>query len=337
MNRPIHDAVAAPSGESGARARPMLSREAEAVYWMARYVERAETVARMLLVDSTLLVDVGDLAPALRERQWHAIHHIMRVPEPPPDDQPLGQRVTRGMALDPLNPNSLVSCVTRARENARAVRESISAEMWENVNTLHWSLLDGAGERFNESPDELFRRTMSDCLLFQGLTDQTLAHDQRWLFAQLGKFLERADLTCRILQVKSDIIRDAETTTELALRNLLWMATLRTCCAIEGFRRANAGEIDGQRVASFLILQADFPRSIRFSLHHAHAAIRGIRAETNPGAADPAERILGRLDAMLEYAEPTHVLLDGIGDLLHLILATTADAAVALHKAYYLR
>src|SRR5437764_10015006 len=133
--------------------------------------------------------------------------------------------------------------------------------------------------------------------LFQGLTDQTMAHDQRWLFAQLGKHLERITVTCRVIETKFDILRSAETMLEAPIRNIHWMAVLRSCCSIEAFRRNYVGDMDPLRVASFLILQRSFPRSIRYCVEHAYLAISEVRSGTNAKGVDPAERILGRLAA----------------------------------------
>jgi uncharacterized alpha-E superfamily protein len=117
------------------------------MYWMSRYMERAEHVARLLLVNSNLLMDVGELAPTLEQKQWQSVMVVMRAdPAIPAGDQPLAARVGLHMALNPENPNSIANCVTRARENARAIRENISSEMWEALNGLYWSLKDdGAG------------------------------------------------------------------------------------------------------------------------------------------------------------------------------------------------
>ena len=189
--------------------RPMLARDADSVYWMSRYVERAEHIARILLVNSNLLIDIGDLAPELQQRQWQAVIDIMRstplpaVPESPANplaaEVPLAQRVAQHMTFNTDNPNSLFNCIARARENARGVRETISAEMWENLNTLYWTLRD-APARFEESPEDVYRQVMIGSMLFQGLTDQTLPHGQRWYFAQLAKYLERIDVTCRVIE-----------------------------------------------------------------------------------------------------------------------------------------
>jgi uncharacterized alpha-E superfamily protein len=316
--------------------RPMLSRDADAMYWMARYVERAEHVARLLIVNSNLLIDVGDLAPALQARHWQSLMTIMRLPELP-EGSDIAHRVCQHLMFNPENPNSILSCLTRARENARGIRENISAEMWENLNTLYWSLnSDDAPMRFEDSPDDLFRSVMIGSMLFQGLTDQTLAHDQRWLFTQLAKYLERTDMTCRIIQTKYDLLKANEQIFDSTLRNLHWMAVLRSCCSIEAYRQNNLGDMDPTRLAAFLILERNFPRSVRFTTSGALAAINAIRIGARGSAIDPAERILGRLDAQLEYVELSEIITDGVSSYLHKIEASVLDAAAAVQRSYFM-
>jgi len=320
--------------------RPLLARDADSMYWMARYVERAEHIARLLLVHSNLLIDVGDLAPLFPNRQWQSVLRIMHLPHLPESDSPaapLSTRIAQHMTLDEANPNSIISCLTRARENARSVREIISNEMWESLNTLYWSVrADDAPTRFDESPDDFYRSIMNGSMLFQGLTDQTLAHDQRWLFTQLAKHFERIDVTCRILETKFGLLRSAENILETALRNIHWMAVLRACCSIEAYRRNHLADIDPIRIASFIILERNFPRSIRYGVRMAHNAALEIRASITPHTPSPAERVLGRLDANLEYAETAEIVSQGLAPYLQQIQATIAEAAFALQKSYFL-
>jgi uncharacterized alpha-E superfamily protein len=326
-------------------ARPMMARDADSMYWMSRYVERAEHVARLLLVNSNLLIDVGDLASSLQELQWHSVLTVMRTDIPPQltsssDNGDLGAmepRVAQFMAFDADNPSSLLSCVSRARENARSIRENISAEMWEALNALYWSIQsEDSHARFEESHDDFYRHIMTGSMLFQGLTDQTMAHDQRWQFAQLAKFLERIDVTSRIIETKFSILSGAESMIEGAVRNIHWMGVLRSCCSIEAYRRHYLGDMDPLRVASFLILEPHFPRSIRFSVQKARDAITSIREEVNPRGIDPAERVLGRLDAQLEYAEISEMLEEGLPAYLQKIQNQIAEAALAVQKSYFL-
>jgi uncharacterized alpha-E superfamily protein len=316
--------------------RPMLARDADSVYWMSRYVERAEHVGRILLISGNLLTDVGHLDEELVDEQWRSILTILQVPGDVPGEGAMRGRVAQFMTFDEENPSSLLNCVSRARENARGVRETISQEMWECLNMLYWSLRgDDARARFEESPDDFFRSVMTGSFLFQGLTDQTLAHDQRWMFTQLGKFLERTAVTSRVLSTKYDILSAAEPL-ETPIRNIHWMAVLRTCASIEAFRRQHIGDLDPLRVAAFLIMEGNFPRSIRFSVSHAHEMIGRIRGETNPRSIEPAERILGQLKTQLEYAQVEEIVAVGISAYLQKIQDAVADAARAVQSAYFL-
>jgi uncharacterized alpha-E superfamily protein len=327
------------SGDSSVRgARPMLARDADSMYWLARYVERAEHVARLLLITSNVLIDMGELAPVLMARQWQGILTILHLPELNETNGNLAIRVAQYLTLDQDNPNSIVSCISRARENARGIRENISTEMWENLNALYWSLRsDDATARFEDSPDTLWRSVMTGSMLFQGLTDQTLAHDQRWLFAQLAKYLERIDITCRVIETKYDFLKSSEQFLESTLRNINWMAVLRSCCSIEAYRRYYLGEMDPFRVASFLIMEKNFPRSVRFCVSGALAAIAAIRSSTRGAAIDPAERILGRLDAHLEYVQIADIVADGLPNFLQHIQTAINDAALAVQQSYFLQ
>jgi uncharacterized alpha-E superfamily protein len=318
--------------------RPMLARDADAMYWMSRYVERSEHVSRLLLVNSNLLTDVGDLAGEMQNRLWQNILTVLRLADLPEEDgRPIGPRVQQSLTFNATNPNSLLSCITRARENARGIRENISSEMWEALNTVYWSIhSDDAVQRFEESPDGFWRWMMNGSMLFQGLTDQTLAHDQRWHFAQLGKHFERADVTCRVIETKHYILASSEAMTEATVRNINWMAVLRSCCSLEAYRRRYLGDMDPMKVAAFLLLERNFPRSVRFSVAATREAMSQIRAGANPSGVDAAERILGRLDAQLEYAELEEILQEGLPTYLQNIQSALADAALAMQKAYFL-
>ena len=318
--------------------RPMLAREADSMYWVSRYIERAVHVARLLLVNANLLIDVGDLAPKMQNRLWQNILTIVRLPDmEEEEDKPIASRLQHYLTFDAKNPNSLLACVSRARENARGIRESISSEMWESLNTLYWSVRsEDAAAKFEESPDGFWRSVINGSMLFQGLTDQTLTHDQRWHFTQLAKHFERADVTCRVIETKHYILAASEAMAESTIRNINWMAVLRSCCSIEAYRRQHLGDMDQLKVAAFLLLEKNFTRTVRFSIHAACGAISQIRAAANLGVVDEAERILGRLDAQLEYAELSEILEVGLPAYLERIQTALADAALAVQKAYFL-
>jgi uncharacterized alpha-E superfamily protein len=311
---------------------------------MSRYVERAEHVARVLTVNVNSLLDVGDL-PADVERQfWGGPLRIFLVDQTPEAKglmesarQSMGSRIANFLVFDEKNPNSIYSCITRARENARSIRENISAEMWENLNALYWMIrAEDVSGRFDEAATDLLKQVTNGSLLFQGLADQTLGHSQSWQFVQLGKYLERIDVTCRVIENKFDVLRAVEEQIEHTERNMHLLSVVRSCCALEAFRR-NAGEIDPDHIAAFLLLERHFPRSVAFAARRAYDAIGRISNELSPMMTDPAEAILGRLNADLQYARPAEVEGDRLGPCLLKIQSATLDAAGAVKKSYFLQ
>ncbi len=323
--------------------RPMLARVAESMYWMSRYMERAEHVARVVWVNYNMLMDLGELAHSMQEKEYQGVFRILRLENTPEGQQVLshsggniGQRVCDFMTFDSRNRNSLINCLTKARENARSIRESISAEMWETLNTLYWSLLaDDARQRLEESPQQIFQSVMMGSMLFQGVSDQTLPHGQGWQFIQLAKYLERVDMTCRTIEAKFDILR-GESVLETPLNNIRWMAVLRACSSIEAFRRRHVGDLDPQRLAAFLILDKESPRSIRYCVKQAQDAVAGIAMAVHPLEIDHAERVLGRLSSQLEYAESREFGGAGLKYVLRQILENTGQAASAIQRSYFL-
>lgn len=318
-------------------ARPMLSRDADSMFWMGRYVERAEHVARLLRVHLMLLTDVGDLTPVLEHQMWLTILSTMRAGKEPDGSEPVSVRIARYMTFDPSNPSSIVSCVARARENARAIRESISSEMWECLNGVYlWITSEEAGARFEESPDEFYAQIMNSSMLFQGLTDQTLAHDQRWYFTQIAKYLERIDVTARVIETRFDVLSKMGAQLDQPIRNIHLMGVLRSCCSLESYRRQHLADLEGQRIAEYLILQKDYPRSIRFCVEQLHRATAGVRISNGQHVPSAPERIFGRLEAQLEYASIDEILAEGLNPYLARIEQAANDGSVALQKSYFL-
>ncbi|HSI37066.1 MAG: alpha-E domain-containing protein [Phycisphaerae bacterium] len=324
--------------------RPLLSRVAESAFWMSRYVERAEHVARVLTININSLLDVGDVSEEVERQFWSSCPRIFLVDSTPeartvmasPRESLVG-RIAQYMTFDLGNPNSMLSCITRARENARSIRENISSEMWENLNTLYWSLRsDDVSGRFEESPVDLLKQVMAGSFLFQGLAAQTLPHGQVVQFCELGKYLERIDVTCRILEVKLEILREVQESIESSERNTHLLSIVRSCCALESFRR-NVGDIDPDRIAAFLLLERNFPRSVCFSSHEAHRAISQIHALTKPAEMDACESVLGRLQSDLHYTQPPEVAGSGLGPYLQRVQSGTVDAVMALKKSYFLQ
>ncbi|HEV8603945.1 MAG TPA: alpha-E domain-containing protein [Tepidisphaeraceae bacterium] len=328
----------------GGSRRQMLARAAESLYWLSRYVERSEHLARLIHENLQLLTDVGELAARVKHDLWQGILRMFGVDQLPEaqavlagTDEQVAQHMSAYMTFDAANAGSILSCIVNARENARSIRENISGEVWEDLNTLYWSLRGpDVGSRFEEAPLEVYRQVMNGSMLFQGLTDQTLAHSQGWLFMQLGKRLERLDITCRIIEVKFDILQRHEASLEPAERNIHWMSVLRSCASLEAYRRMHMGEMDAMRVGAFLVLEREFPRSIRACVHHAYDAVARISSSIRPGAPDQAERILGRLNTQLEYADAGEIGVEGFGGYVQKIRLSMAQAAASVKKIYFL-
>ena len=331
-------------GLIGASVSPMLARVADAMYWMSRYVERAEHVSRILVETGSLLTDMGDLAPALRREYWRDALRVLGLDAGETadallegTDEQVAHQICDFMTFKHANASSLLSCLTMARENARTVRENISGEMWENLNMLYWSLQgDDARARFEDSAQELYRQVLLGTMLFQGLTDQTLAHGQGWLFTQIGKSLERLDLVCRTIAARTELLQRPDMAIEDDERNIHWMSLLRNCGSLEAYRRIHVGDMDPVSVVAFLVLERRFPQSVRYCVHHAHDAAMRVRAEIDPHSVDQAVRILGRLNTQLEYADVTEIERIGLLPYLGHIRSTAAEAAEALRKAYFL-
>ncbi|HEY9677145.1 MAG TPA: alpha-E domain-containing protein [Drouetiella sp.] len=337
--RIVHSSLVQPAASRG---RPMLSRVAESMYWMSRYVERAEHIARIVLVNSHMLIDLGELEQDMQEKQWLGVLRILRldqraeVQETIAAGKPLiGQHVSGFMTSE--SNRSLISALTKARENARSIRENISLEMWETLNTLYWSLLgDDVKQRFDESPEEVFHSVIMGSLLFQGVSDQTLPHSQSWQFIQLAKYLERADMICRIVDTNFDILQSSGDFCETPLRNIQWMGVLRSCCSIEAYQRKYIGDLDPLNLAAFLLLDAESPRNVRYSIRAAKEAIAGIAGSVHTTDTDACERILGRLAARLEYAEISELAGDRLKPFISKLQASISEASNAIENAYFL-
>jgi uncharacterized alpha-E superfamily protein len=218
--------------------------------------------------------------------------------------------VLRFMTFDTRNPNSIMSAISYARENARGVRDSITSEMWEQLNSLYLQLTGpGAQTSWESNPHSFYRQVEVGSQNFQGTTDGTMTRDEGWHFIQLGKSLERADNVTRILDIKYGLL--VTPLGEVSADAIQWIAVLKSCSAYEAYRRRqNSARIESRGVARFLLLDPQFPRSVMFGVEAAWTALRAIGREV-PGRGDNiAERTLGLLRAKLEFADIDEILAD---------------------------
>ena len=293
----------------------MLSRVADALFWMSRYLERAEHLARAVDVTFQLDLDLhGVLADPL-EREWASLLDLLHMPAPDGGDDARAA-VPHWILVDPRNAASAVSCVNRSRNNARSIRGSTSPLMWRELNKLHWRLADPSlRARVAESPHDFCEETRIGVLLFHGACESTLTHDEGWHFIQLGRYLERAEKVLRILDSRADLLDRADAA-DLPIASLQWAAVLRNCAAYEAYRRLSLSRIEPERAVEFLLVNPDFPHSVRFSLARVVESLAEIAGRSPDRCDDEASRTVGRLLAELVYLEPA--TLDG--DRLHAFL-----------------
>jgi uncharacterized alpha-E superfamily protein len=312
----------------------MLSRVAESLYWMSRYIERAENMTRMLAVNFYARLEGR---PAGVEEGWAPIVALT-------GDGGLYDRlyaewtdanVTEFLVWHPENPNAVASCVARARENARSVREQISSEVWEHLNRLYFLLRDLDRAAVARAPHELFRQMREGSHAFQGITDATMTHGEGYLFIQLGKFLERAATTVRIVGGKyAEAAALPEGTAASALR---LSAMLKSASGFEAFRKAHSSPLQAAPVAEFLLLHPEFPRACRFCLRSAAEALRAIAAEGPRGAArtDRPYRALGRISADLEFLDIQEILGERLAAYLDNLLTRIQEVGNEVVRSYF--
>lgn len=289
--------------------KPLLSRVANAVYWMARYIERAENVARFIGVNQNLMLDL----PGGYGDQWQPIVDIT-------GDRALflerygaatEDNVIRFLAFDAQYPNSIYSCILAARENARSVRETISSEMWEQVNSLYLLITGESRKPATEALPEFCHRVRMACHLFQGITHVTLSHNEAWHFIRLGTSLERADKTTRLLDVKYFILLPSVSDVGTPYDDIQWAAVLKSVSGLEMYRK-RYGRIAPERIVEFLLLDGEFPRAVRFCISRADQSLHGITGTQTGTFSCVSERCMGVVRAELDYAQVEAVLKAGL-------------------------
>ncbi|MCE0483367.1 MAG: alpha-E domain-containing protein [Methylacidiphilales bacterium] len=308
----------------------MLSRVADSLYWMSRYAERAENIARILDVNLQLMLDLPKLGPAEQKALWEP---VLRSTGDHSDfdkhyDKMTSDNVIDFLTLNPKNQNSIVNCITTARENARHVREQISLEMWEEINrTYLWMKSQTLKKIMRQGPYEFFMQVKNASHLFQGITDGTMTHGEDWDFIQVGKHLERADMTTRILDANDEIFVKQPSKTHTS-GTLHWSAILRSCSSHDAYRKFYVAQVEPDKVVEFLILNEFFPRSIRFCAATLNDALRRISGCKEEHFTNLAEKLAGRLVAELNYSalediktvgmhkymDELQIKLHGIGD-----------------------
>ena len=292
---------------------PLLSRVADAVYWMARYIERAENVARYIGVNLNLQLDLP-LDPA---HQWQPL--IDTSGDTEDFEKRYGEatqaRVIEFLAYDTENSNSITSCLRAARENARSVRETISSEMWAGINNMYLQI---QSQRSMPEPERLldaFREIRLGCHLFQGITDATMTHNEAWHFLRMGRKLERADKTSRILDVKYFMLLPSTKDVGTPYDDIHWAAVLKSVSGFEMYRK-KYGRITPRDVVDFLVMDRDFPRSVHYCVGGANESLHAITGTAMGYFQYRCEQLMGQLRAELDYASTDAVIAGGLHEYL---------------------
>ncbi len=288
----------------------MLSRVAEAIYWMSRYAERAENVARFLDVSFQVMLDlpdpVGDPWAGVVTATGDVTLYAERYGVATRDD------VVRFLTFDTDSPNSILSCLRNARENARSVREVISSEMWEQINKWYLLVCDAAARASAfDDPHDFLTEVKTASHLFVGIAALTMTHGEGWHFGRVGRLLERADQTSRIIDAKQALLLARPTELEASLDEINLSALLRSVSALEMYRK-RYGKIAYTSVIGFLLLEKMFPRSVRYCLNEAERSLNTITGTPSDLRESSAGRQLGRLSAAYEYASVTEILTEGL-------------------------
>ena len=294
----------------------MLSRVANSLYWMARYIERAENIARIVDVNLQLLLDIRNLDEKRLVAYW------LPIVQATGDEQAFfklyphatGHAVTEFLVFQMENPNSLVQSVCQARENARMVRDQITLELWEELNRVYLFVRSPqAREVWHHSPSDFFHEIKASSLHIIGIINATLIHNEGWWFVQVGQFLERADKTTRILDVRYQSLPEKGVPDRISPDEALeWSAVLRSCSAWDAYKSIHGADIHPRQVAEFLLLRDDFPRSVRFCVNELNRSLRRISGVPDGHFTNDAEKLTGRFLADLQFSTIDEIFAHGL-------------------------
>ncbi len=309
----------------------MLSRVADSLYWMSRYLERAEHTARLIEVDLQLRLDQSPESGAGR---WLRLLNALQTlgPEDPKID---AASITHLLTLERTNPSSILSCVSAARENLRQVREQCSTEMWEQLNRLYIQVSNTSkAESWLLNSHIFFRAVLEGAHLFQGVTDSTMSHGEGWQYIQLGRYVERTDTLARLIGTHFGSLTQPPDQAVESEEYLEWVGLLKSCAAFEAYCKTYTAEMRPLRVAEFLLLNPEFPHSVRFSVDMVHASLARIGEMTERKAEQPV-RLAGRLQATLNFSQIDEILASGASAYVDSVRWQCAQAHTAIHQVYF--
>jgi uncharacterized alpha-E superfamily protein len=307
----------------------MLSRAANSIYWMSRYLERAENVARFIAVNEHLMLDMGQEANIA---QWKPLVTTSG------DDDAFNERydgyneenVIYFLTFDEDNRNSILSCIQSARENARTVREVISSEVWEHLNALyHFVQKHSRKRRIDES---FYAHIRTACHLLTGLIVNTMSHDEGWHFARMGRMLERADKTARLLDVKYFLLLPSGDYVDSPYDKVQWGAVLKSANAFEMYRK-HFHRINYKDVAQYLILDPHFPRSMAYCVGATSRSLQAITALLHTQV--PAQAEIDKLQKSLTATPINDVLANGLHEFIDIFQFNLNIIDRAIYRSFF--
>jgi uncharacterized alpha-E superfamily protein len=318
----------------------MLSRVAENLYWMGRYIERAENLARLL--DDAFHLELDTAVLGGPDGEQGPVERVLTILSCRDEFGQSGAGTSRNAVLryltfDRRHAHSILSMIARARENARGTQETLSSEAWGQVNRLYLYLSGPrAQRRFQASPFRFYESIKRGCVLFDGIVVGTLPRTEVYHFLQLGRCLERIDQLSRILNLKIQTLAEGQELTDLPWRSGHWISLLRSCSAYESYLRRHREQVEPRNVVRYLLLDPDSPRTIRFSLSCCLASLHELTGGEGDGFRSEPERLLGRLDGELRYMDLEEIVARGLFRFLTEIQQTCARVDREIHQTYFL-
>jgi uncharacterized alpha-E superfamily protein len=305
----------------------MLSRVADSLYWMNRYIERAEHTARLVAVKLESMVEQSREEA---EASWMRVAAALSAEEFAPHSDAFV--ITQALAFDRINPSSLISSLARARDNARQVREELSTEVWEHLNRLYLRLQPVTTEAiWVHQPARVFREALEDLQALEGVTYSTLSHGEGWFFLELGRHSERAQLISRLLDVH---FGKAQHPNLAPPKYFDWLVLLKFCTAFEPYTKLYTAAVRPEKIAEFLLFGGEFPHSVRFSVDRICEALSHVAPGAPPARRAPVERIAGRLKASVDFGQIEELMSGKIAPFLADIARQCEEIHDAVFSAY---
>src|SRR5580692_3424286 len=306
----------------------MLSRVADSLYWMSRYLERAENTVRQLDVTMSLMLDPGGASAEIR---WQRLVASLGNPADLEWDGDFDS-MARKLVFDAENHASVTYSIDFARENARQVREEISSEQWQRLNRLYHQIHAPAAQiQFGVNLSDFLASIIDGIHLFKGVSDTTMIHGQGWQFIRLGRYLERCYSTATLLEVFQPELLSVPEREHSGYQYLEQVGLLRCCTAFEAYCQVYTADISPEQIVEFLLLNKDFPHAIRYCVDSSLNALECIQRGSDRRHSEELRSAVGRLHAMLGYTTVGEILDGGATGFLHRI----REQCMTIHEILY--